>query len=521
MMQPQKQQSHAGHQAKAPAAAPKVSGPAKQPPIMPASTAMQQASAHGASGAKLPHAPEATPAGTTKSSVTQPGSSARVGQASTAKQASGAAVLPAVTHRRTTEDGNRASAGPAAQQKTLPVSSGGKPGTPAAGKGSASARSTVAAATSAAVSKGQPAPLAKGASVSQKPAVRPAAASRAFPSGRVQPAVSATATAAQPSTSVTVPAEAVAAATSFLNDLGNASSSPSEARGLAPSGPVTPAAGQPGSISGPALQTQPGQSLPKLPPAPPSPEMRLESLMQELSNMAHRLPNAAAAQPQQKPAAPAAAAPRAAASLRRPASRSVSPANVMPLRVSAPPWQPQQSGGATAARSAPAKHGRMSSDAEVRAAEKLRKEIAELQREIDLKVREAKKKGQAGKAVPQGQKRPDQAPQAAAGSIPRAVAKAKAEVPKASEQPSKGPSPAPNPASKQTPQPSAPVPGPLAAQGEQSAAAPVNQAAESASQPASARPSTGKQTAQAAAPSTGLFGSPTDAEHSACRQQGC
>ncbi len=500
MLQPQKQQSHTGNQAKAPAAAHSASGPAKQPPSMLASAATQQASAHGASGAKILHAPKPTPAGTTKNSATHPSSSAHVGQASTAKQAFRAADAPAVTHRKAAEEGHRASAGPAAQQKALSGSVGRKPGTPAAGQGSAIAGSTMVAAMSAGARKGQLAPLAKGASVSQKPAVRPAAVNRSFPSGHVQPAGSATETAARPTPSVAVPPEAIAAATSFLNDLGNSSSSPSEARGVVPSGPRRPAAGQPGSKTGPALQTQPGQSLPKLPPAPPSPEMRLESLMQELSNMAHRLPNAAPAQPQPKPAAPTAAASRASGSLQQPDSRSASHANVVPLRVSAPPWQPQQSGGATAARSAPAKHGRVPSDAEMRAAEKLRKEIVELQRDIDLKVREAKKKAQAGKAVPQGQKRPDQAPQAAAGSMPPAVAKAKAQVPKASEQPSKGPSLAPDPPSKQTLQLPAAVPGPLAAHGEKSAAAQGDKATGLTATPASAGLSTSKRVTQAAAP---------------------
>ena len=507
MLQPQKQPSHAGHQAKAPAAAPKASGPAKQLPTMPASAAMQQASGHGASGAKSLQAPKLTPAGTTKSSATQPGSSARVGQASTAKQPLGVAVAPAVAHREATEEGHRASAGSAARQKTLSGSIGGKPSA-AAAKGSAIAGSTAAAAISAAASKGQPASLAKVPSVSQKPAARPAAASRVFPSGLVQPAISATTKAQRPTASVPVPAEAVAAAASFLNDLGNTSSPPSEALGLAPSGPVKAAAGQLGSKSGPAQQIQPGRSLPKLPPAPPSPEMRLESLMQELSNMAHRLPNAAPAQPQQRPAALTAAASRASGSLQQPGSRSASPANVVPLRVSAPPWQPQQSGSATAVRSAQVKAGRVPSEAEVRAAETLRAKIAELQREIDLKVQKAKKKGQAGKAVPQGQKRPDQAPQAAVGSIPPIAAKAEAEVPKASEQPSQGPSPASSLASKQTPRPSAPVPGRLAAQGEQSAAALGSQAAMNASQPASAGQKLGKQTAQAAAPALSHLAAP-------------
>lgn len=504
MLQPQKQQRHAGHQARAPAAAPKASGLAKQPPSMPASTAMPQASAPSGARASVLQSPKPTPASASRSSATLTNSSARTLQASVAKQASGAAGAPAGLPREPTDKGHRASAGAASQLGTPSASVGAKQGMTAGGKASASAGSAVAAATPVAASKGQPASLAKGGSVSQKPSAPPAAAGQAVQGGHAAPPVRAAASAALPTTSVPVPAEAIAAATSFLNDLGNARSSPSEAPRKAPSGSGRPAAGQLGSMSRSAQQTQPALSLPKLPAHPPSPEMRLESLMQELSNMAHRLPDAAPAEPRQKPAGPSLAAPRAAApsasSLQQAVSRTAGPASGMPYRASAPPRQPQQAGRATAGRSIPARQGTLS-DADVTAAtEKLRKQIAELNRVIDVRVREAKRKGTAGKAVPPGPKQPAQASQAAPGSAAPTIAKAKAEVPQPTEQPSKGPSAAPNLASKQPPLSSAPVPGPLVAQGEQDAPAQSSKAAEHTSKLALAGHSTGKQTPQAAAP---------------------
>ena len=505
MLQPQKLQSHTGHQARAPAAAPKASGLAKQAPNMPASTAMPQASTpHGIRASGL-QSPSPAAASTLRSSAAPSSSSARAGPASSARQASGATGAPAVMRREATDQGRRASAVAASQLRTTSASVSTEPGTSAGEKGSASAGRATVAATPMTASKGQPAPFAKAAPVSQKPTARPAAA-KVIQTGGAAPPVSAAASAALPMTSVPLPAEAIAAATSFLNDLGKANSAPSEALGSAPSGFVQPAAGHLGSKPRSAQQTQPAQSLPKLPANPPSPEMRLESLMQELSNMAHRLPNATPAQPLQQSAGPSVAASRAAApsasSLHQAVSRSASPASGMPLRVSAPPWQPQQAGRATAARSIAARQGRGSSNADVTASEKLRKEIAELHQVIDLKVREARRKGAAGKAVPQGQKQPAQLSQAAPGSAAPIIAKAKAEVPKASEQPSKGPSPAPNLASKQAPQSSGAVPGSLAAQGEQTAPAQSSKAAEPTSKLATAGHSTGRQTPQAAAPAS-------------------
>ena len=505
-VQPAKQETHGGQAAKVPAPAHITSTLAKQPCSMPGMPAMEQASARSAGGANILQGPKAAPASITKGSAAKADSSAHAGQATSSKQAPGAAITQAAMHREAAEKGHRASTGAAAQQKSPPSSGVGVPGTAAAGEGGDHAGSTAAARTPVATSRSRPASPAKTASVGQTPAMRPAPASRLLPSGIAAPPISAAASAVLPTSTVPVPAEAIAAATSFLNDLGNANSSPSGASRPASSGLGSgsgkPAVGQLGSKSQSALRTQPGRSLPNIPANPPSPEMRLETLMQELSDMAHRLPNATPAELQQKPAASSAAASKAAASLlpalQQPVSRSGSPASGMPLRASALPRQPQQVGSATAARSAAAKQGRASSDADIPAAEKLRKEIAELQRVIDLKERETKRKGLAGKPVPQGERQPALAPQTAPVSTPPNIAKAKAEVPKASAQPSKGPSPAPNLTSKQISRTAAPVSVPSAAQGERNAEG--NRAAEHTSKPAFAGLSTGRHTPQAAAP---------------------
>lgn len=523
MLQPQKEQGHAGHQTKAPAPVPKASGLTKQPLSMPASAAMQQGSARNVSAAKVLQAYKAAPAGTTKSHATQVNSSIHERPAGVAKQAPEAASAPAVTCHEAAQKSNRASTGAAVHTAPHPAAEDAKLATAAATKGNALASSTVVAATPVASSKGQVASSAEGSSASQKPIARPAAASRLVPPGSGAPSVSAAASALLPTTSTPVPAEAVAAATSFLNNLGNADSSPSggswnaplfpranpwhatlpllphmraEVCSLGSLGSTKPATEQPGITSQAALQARPGQSRPKLPAQPPSPEMRLESLMQELSDMGHRLPNAAPAKPQQRSAAPSAAASRAAASSasssQQQVSRSASPAGGAPLRGSAPPRQPQQSVSGVAVRSSAAIQGRAFPDADVAAADKLRTEIAELQRVIDLKVREAKRKGAAARFNSQGQRRPDQASHAAPGSTQPVVTKAKTVVFKPSEQTLRVASHVASLIGRQITQASAAVSSLSASQQEQKAVAEHNKGAEHVSKPASANPTAGK-----------------------------
>lgn len=256
-----------------------------------------------------------------------------------------------------------------------------------------------------------------------------------------------------------------------------------------------PAVGQVGSFgsSQPAAEQLGSKYRPVLPKQlhPPSPELRLESLMQELSGMGHKLANAAPAHPQPSLAPAATGQPQAAhtasrpaatsaVSLQQPPSRSASPANDLIPRGSAPVRPPQPSISAealrNAAKTAIAKQVKPITrlDTEEAAAEKLRKQIAELQRTIELKELEGRRKAAAARTASQRHKLPESAPEAAPATVQPSsapAAKATREARGLAEQPLKPPSAVTASSNHITSAPAASAPGPTRHPVQQSAPA--------------------------------------------------
>ena len=551
-------QSSAGQPAKMPAAAPSKPEAGKQP----ASSAAQQsrpaaylAPKQTQGRTQAPPAQNAAPAKPAQNAGGQASSAAGLAKANAARQAAQPASRAAAAHHEAARHGaaRKAPAAPAAPAAPRnPLASAGARG-PVAGRGRggsvlASSRPASTGAAAGTAPARPPAPtasLAKSAAVAsqtpptgaaaraassgaskaaggQKQPLAPASApagdaqavaqagSKSLLPGSSAPPASASAPASQPPVS----AEAVAQAQSFLDGLGSLGS-PGPGFSWGFPGANAPHGGlpfPPGMTFGGRLLSsgQMGSSGEKPRPAAPqasrasivSPEMRLESLMQELSDMKHKLPAGASAKPQQGPAARGKIASRSGTpsgtAQQRPTSRSASPGGGMPAKGAQASKPHQAAGKSASAGSAGAKQTAAAMNGQQKAAMELQRQIAELQREIELKQlvkqKKAAAKGTAEARIPSdqasksppfaaGSKQPGSTSAARSGAAPKAAAETRVASDRAlkaapaaasSKQPSSTPA-APGAAAPQKQQSMTPSVGTSAPA--QSAAAPAGKAA--------------------------------------------
>lgn len=275
-----------------------------------------------------------------------------------------------------------------------------------------------------------------------------------MPPGISAPAISAAPPALQPVASAPVSAEAVAMASSFLDNLAGASASPSGGSWSAPLflGAAPIRGGLPFPPGMAALLGLPGSSGPLPAAGQPlsahlrqskeatmraSPDVSLETLLQRLSDMEGNLPASASGRPQQKASAQGAAAPKpaslSASMLRQPVSRSASPVSGLPLKKGgpAPLRQGQAAGAAGQPKSGLAKQSRPeAAGGKPEAITKLQSQIAEMQRVIEAKEQEAKRKA-AAKAAAEGQRVIEQSSKAAPAKSQPASAPAAPSAPAA------------------------------------------------------------------------------------------